>query len=105
MKYFALIDELFDFNYLMTEDVLRELPTDMLNNMQQTLVYSNINSELDPDTEGNVRVDRNIKLYFDIIKRLEKNNPLILEDAGDIFNLIDKTNKEKPEIDTLITNT
>ena len=105
MKYFALIDELFDFNYLMTEEVLREMPTDMLKKKKKTLVLSNFTSELDPDMEGHIRTDRNIKLYLDIIRRLEKNTPLLVENSNDIFSIIDKTNKENPEIDTLITNT
>jgi len=105
MKYFALIDELFDFNYLMTEEVLQDLPKDMLDNMEEAVVSSTITSELDPAMEQHLRGERNIKLYFNILRRLEKNESLVIEDVNDIFTLINKTNKQKPEIDTLITNT
>ena len=104
MKYFALIDELFDFNYLMTEEVLQDLPKDMLDNMEEAVVSSTITSELDPAMEQHLRGERNIKLYFNILRRLEKNESLVIEDVNDIFTLINKTNKQKPEIDTLITN-
>jgi hypothetical protein len=104
MKYFALIDDLFTFNYLMTEEVLNDLPTEMLDNVEDVIVSSIITSELDPAMESHLRNERNVKLYFNIIRRLDKNSALVIEDVNDIFTLIDKTNKQKPEIDILITN-
>lgn len=105
MKYFSLIDELFDFSYLMTEEVLQDLPAEMLSNVEDVITNTTITSELDPTMEAPIREDRNIKLYFNIIRRLSNNIHAAIENVKDISTFIDKVIEQNPKTDTLITNT
>jgi hypothetical protein len=104
MKYFALIDELFDFKYVLTEEVLNDLPKALLENNKDVSVYTTITSELDPESESRLRNDRNTALYHEVIRSVTKSEPLTIEDVNDIWTIVDKVNEQKREIDTVITN-
>lgn len=103
MKYFSIIDELFDFSYLMTEDVLRDLPTAMLNSEEDTIAITSISSELDPSMELPVRTDRNLRLYISLINRLSSSAINTDIDSDSKLEFIDTIIKNN-NIDTLITN-
>ena len=102
MKYFALLDDLFTFKYLLTEDSLSTLSETMLQSKRELIVnvpISNSTEELD----SIARIERNNRIYFDIIRRALSDSSGSLDNKDSVANFIE--NNLNSEYDTIITNT
>lgn len=99
MEYFNLINELFDYRYLLFEEDLKELPADMIENKEDITIYFQLQENSDHDQE--LRIERNIQIFNNVIKNMPVKESEI-EAYEQLINLINSNSSKSDYI--VITN-